>query len=117
MQVGMIGLGRMGAGMVERLRRGGHEVICYSRNSPLRDVDSLSELVQKLTPSRSIWVMVPAGDATEETIHQLTELLSKGDLIIDGGNSNFRDSMRRGADLEQDDLMFVDSGTSGGAER
>ncbi len=114
MQLGMIGLGRMGANMAERLRRGGHEVIGYDRDPKVSDVGSLSELVDRLTAPRAAWVMVPAGDPTEQTIQELTGLLEKGDLIIDGGNSNFRDSMRRGAELEKKGLLFMDAGTSGG---
>ncbi len=114
MQVGMIGLGRMGANMAERLRRGDHEVIGYDRNPEVSEVGSLSELVDKLTVPRVAWVMVPAGDPTEQTIQELAGLLQKGDLIVDGGNSNFRDSMRRAGELEERGLLFVDAGTSGG---
>ena len=114
MQLGMVGLGRMGANMAERLRRGGHEVIGYDRNPDVSDVGSLSELVDRLAAPRSAWVMVPAGDPTEQTIQELAGLLQAGDLIVDGGNSNFRDSMRRGAELEKRGLLFVDAGTSGG---
>ncbi|MEE9286079.1 MAG: decarboxylating 6-phosphogluconate dehydrogenase [Dehalococcoidia bacterium] len=114
MQLGMVGLGRMGANMAERLRRGGHEVIGYDRNPDVSDVESLSELADRLRAPRSVWVMVPAGDPTEGTVQELAGLLQAGDLIIDGGNSNFRDSMRRGAELERKGLLFVDAGTSGG---
>jgi len=114
MQLGMVGLGRMGANMAERLRRGGHEAIGYDRNPDVSDVGSLSELVDRLAAPRSAWVMVPAGDPTEQTIQELAGLLQAGDLIVDGGNSNFRDSMRRGAELEKRGLLFVDAGTSGG---
>jgi len=114
MQLGMVGLGRMGANMAERLRLGGHEVIGYDRNPDVSDVSTLSELVEKLSSPRVAWVMVPSGDATEATIAELSTLLQSGDLIVDGGNSNFRDSMRRGADLAKKGLHFVDSGTSGG---
>jgi 6-phosphogluconate dehydrogenase len=114
MQLGMVGLGRMGANMAERLRRGGHEVIGYDRNPDLSDVGSLSELVGRLSAPRSLWVMVPSGDPTEQTIQELAGLLRAGDLIVDGGNSNFRDSMRRGAELEKRQLLFADAGTSGG---
>jgi 6-phosphogluconate dehydrogenase len=114
MQLGMVGLGRMGANMAERLRRGGHEVIGYDRNPAVSDVGSLSELVDRLAAPRSAWVMVPAGDPTEQTIQELAGLLQARDLIVDGGNSNFRDSMRRGAELEKRGLLFVDAGTSGG---
>ena len=114
MQVGMVGLGRMGANMAERLRRGDHEVIGYDRNPEVSEVGSLSELVDRLTVPRVAWVMVPAGDPTEQTIQELAGLLQKGDLIVDGGNSNFRDSMRRAAELEERELLFMDAGTSGG---
>jgi 6-phosphogluconate dehydrogenase len=114
MQLGMVGLGRMGANMVERLRRGGHEVIGYDRNPDVSDVGSLSELVDKLSAPRAVWVMVPAGDPTEQTIQELATALQSGDLIVDGGNSNFRDSVRRGAAVEKRGLLFADAGTSGG---
>ena len=114
MKLGMIGLGRMGGNMRERLHRGGHEVIGYRRNPKTGDVGSLSELVDGLAAPRTVWVMIPAGDPTEQTIQKLASLLQKGDLIIDGGNSNFRDSMRRGAELEKQGLLFMDAGTSGG---
>jgi 6-phosphogluconate dehydrogenase len=100
--------------MVERLRRGGHEVIGYDRNPKVSDVGSLPELVEKLVPPRAVWVMVPAGDSTEQTIRELAGLLGKGDLVVDGGNSNFRDSVRHGAELAERGLLFVDAGTSGG---
>ncbi len=99
MQLGMIGLGRMGGNMRERLRRGGHEVIGYARNPKVADVGSLSELVDGLAAPRTVWLMIPAGDPTEQTIQELKGLLKEGDLIVDGGNSNFRDSIRRGAEL------------------
>lgn len=114
MQLGMVGLGRMGAGMTERLRRGGHEVIGYDRNPDISDVSSLAELVDRLSPPRVAWVMVPAGDPTEGTISELAELMDSGDLIVDGGNSNFRDSLRRAEILKQKGLAFVDAGVSGG---
>jgi len=114
MKLGMVGLGRMGANMAERLRRGGHEVIGYDRNPAVSDVESLPKLVEALTAPRVVWVMVPAGDPTEQTINELADLLQPGDLIVDGGNSNFRDSIRRGAELEKRGLLFMDAGTSGG---
>ena len=114
MQVGMVGLGRMGANMSERLRRGDHEVIGYDRNPEVSEVGSLSELVDKLTVPRVVWVMVPSGDPTEQTIQELAGLLQKRDLIVDGGNSNFRDSMRRAGELEERGLLYMDAGTSGG---
>ena len=114
MQLGMVGLGRMGGNMAKRLRRGGHEVIGYTRNRAVSDVDSLSGLVDGLNAPRTVWLMIPAGDPTEQAIQQLAGLLQAGDLIVDGGNSNFRDSMRRGAELEKRGLLFADAGTSGG---
>ena len=114
MQLGMVGLGRMGANMAERLRRGGQEVIGYDRNPEVSEVGSLSELVDGLTAPRVAWVMVPAGDPTEQTIQELAGLLQKGDLIVDGGNSNFRDSIRRSTELEERGLLYMDAGTSGG---
>jgi len=114
MQLGMVGLGRMGGNMAKRLRRGGHEVIGYVRNRAVSDVGSLSELVGGLSAPRTVWLMIPAGDPTEKIVQELAGLLQAGDLIVDGGNSNFRDSMRRGAELEKRGLLFVDAGTSGG---
>ncbi len=114
MQLGMVGLGRMGGNMAERLRRDGHQVIGYACNQAVSDVGSLSELVGRLNAPRTVWLMIPAGDPTEQTIQELAGLLQEGDLIVDGGNSNFRDSMRRGAELEKRGLLFVDAGTSGG---
>ena len=114
MQLGMVGLGRMGANMAERLRRGDHEVIGYDRNAEISEVGSLSELVDRLTAPRVAWVMVPAGDPTEQTVQELAGLLQKGDLIVDGGNSNFRDSIRRSTELEERGLLYMDAGTSGG---
>lgn len=114
MRIGFVGLGRMGGNMVERLRRGGHEVIGYDRNLAISDVGSLSELVAKLVAPRAVWVMVPAGDPTEQTIQELAGLLEVGDIVVDGGNSNFRDSMRHAAELADRGVFFVDAGTSGG---
>ena len=113
MKLGMVGLGRMGGNMAKRLRGDGHDVIGYSHDPAVSDVSSLSELVDRLVAPRTVWVMVPSGAPTEETIRELAGLLDKGDLVVDGGNSNFRDSMRRGAELEKQGLLFVDAGTSG----
>lgn len=114
MQLGMIGLGRMGANMVERLKLGGHEVVGYDRNPAVSDVADLAALVQRLSAPRTVWLMVPAGDPTEATLNDLAGVLSQGDLVIDGGNSYFRDSIRRGAAMEEKGFMFMDVGTSGG---
>ena len=114
MQIGMVGLGRMGANMAERLRRGGHEVVGYDRDPKASQVASLAELVAKLSAPRSVWLMVPSGDATEQSVKEVAGLLEGGDLVVDGGNSNFRDSMRRGAELAERGILFVDAGVSGG---
>ena len=125
MEAGMIGLGRMGGNMTRRLVRSGHRVVGYNRSvnqierlaaeeNGFFGAFSLDEVVQKLSAPRAIWIMVPAGDPTEETITKLAELLSKGDIIIDGGNSNYKDTMRRAENLDQKGIQFVDVGTSGG---
>jgi 6-phosphogluconate dehydrogenase len=114
MQIGMVGLGRMGANMAERLRRGDHEVTGYDRDHEVSDVSSLEDLVAKLQAPRAIWIMVPAGDPTEQTIAALAALLEPGDLVVDGGNSNFRDSMRHADDLTRRGILYCDAGTSGG---
>ncbi len=123
MQIGMIGLGRMGANMSTRLMAGGHEVVAYDRSAGAvaavvkggaTGAASLAALVTKLTVPRAVWVMVPAGDPTESTVHALGEALSPGDTVIDGGNSNYKDSMRRGELLAARQIHFVDAGTSGG---
>jgi 6-phosphogluconate dehydrogenase len=114
MQIGMVGLGRMGANMTERLRRAGHVAIGYDRNPETTEVASLDELVEKLERPRAIWSMVPAGDPTEETIRALAKTLDQGDLVVDGGNSYFRDSIRRGEELKGRGILFCDAGVSGG---
>jgi 6-phosphogluconate dehydrogenase len=123
MQLAMIGLGRMGANIVRRLIRNGHTCVVYDRDlapgkalaaEGARAVASLGELVAALQPPRAVWVMLPAGDPTEETIEALALLLSKGDVIIDGGNSFWQDDIRRGAALAKRGLHYLDVGTSGG---
>jgi len=114
MQLGMIGLGRMGSGMTERLREGGHEVMSYDPNVEARTAASLDELKQQLDAPRGFWMMIPAGKITEDTFQQLLELAGDGDTIVDGGNSNFRDSQRRYAEAQKRGLHYVDAGVSGG---
>jgi 6-phosphogluconate dehydrogenase len=114
MQVGMVGLGRMGANMAERLRAAGHDVIGYDRDPDVSQVASLDELVRSLSAPRVVWIMVPAGDPTEQTVQKLAGLLAADDVVIDGGNSNFRDSIRRAEELAENGIHFLDVGTSGG---
>lgn len=123
MELGMIGLGKMGAFMTERLVRGGHRVIGYDRDaSAVHRVvekgavssDSLSSLISQLKSPRAVWLMVPAGAPVDQTIDALVPLLAQGDTIIDGGNSYYKDSVRRAAALQAKKLNFVDVGTSGG---
>ncbi|GII28692.1 phosphogluconate dehydrogenase (NAD(+)-dependent, decarboxylating) [Planotetraspora mira] len=114
MQIGMIGLGKMGGNMAERLRRGGHDVVGYDRDPAVSDVGSLADLVERLEAPRAVWVMVPAGEPTQATISQLRDLLSPGDLIVDGGNSHYKDDQVHAADLAEKGVGFVDVGVSGG---
>jgi 6-phosphogluconate dehydrogenase len=114
MKLGMVGLGRMGGNMAERLRAHGHEVVGYDAFSDATDVDGLEALVAALPAPRLVWVMVPAGDPTEDTVNSLAELLAAGDVVVDGGNSNWRDSVRRADGLRTSGIGFVDAGTSGG---
>ena len=114
MHIGLVGLGRMGANMVERLRRHGHEVDTYARTDPARTVTSLEELVSELDAPRVVWMMVPAGDATEGSCQTLLGLLEPGDVLVDGGNSNFRDSQRRAAAAQEKGISYLDAGVSGG---
>ncbi len=123
MQMGLIGLGKMGANMNLRLMRGGHQMVVYNRSrDPIDEAvkagsigaDSPEDLVSKLSAPRAVWVMVPAGDATEQNILHLLDLLDPGDIIIDGGNSNYHDTMRRAGIVTARGLHFVDVGTSGG---
>jgi 6-phosphogluconate dehydrogenase len=113
-KLGMVGLGRMGGNMAERLRRGGHEVVGFDRAAETRNVDSLEALVAALEPPRVVWVMVPAGDPTYQTVDALAELLEPGDVIVDGGNSRYTDDQRHAQDLAPKGIGFVDCGVSGG---
>jgi 6-phosphogluconate dehydrogenase len=123
MEIAMIGLGRMGANMAQRLLRGGHQVVGYDpaeaprallEKNGARTAASLEQMVAKLKAPRAVWLMVPAGEITDGTINNLLPLLSAGDTIIDGGNSNYRDTQRRAALTAQRKIDYVDSGTSGG---
>ena len=123
MELAMIGLGKMGMNMATRLARGGHRVVGYARTAATVDeaikngaegAHSLEEVVSKLKPPRIAWVMVPAGQTTDDTIQKLGTLLSAGDIVIDGGNSNYKDSVRHAAILEPKGIDFLDCGTSGG---
>ena len=123
MELGMIGLGRMGGNMAQRLLNGGHKVVAYDPKEEAVQaiakegalgVPSIADLSARLTPPRAVWVMVPSGQATESTVNAVAEALSPGDVIIDGGNSYYKDSMRRAASLAEKDLVFLDAGTSGG---
>jgi 6-phosphogluconate dehydrogenase len=114
MKLGMVGLGRMGGNMTERLRQGGHEVETYARTAPERSADSLVELATRLEQPRVVWLMIPAGDATEKAFRTLLPLLEDGDTLVDGGNSNFRDSIRRAGEAKAKGVLFLDAGVSGG---
>ena len=123
MRIGFIGLGRMGSNMVRRLLRDGHEIVAYNRTAEkTREIAgegadaafSIAELVQKLPKPRAVWIMVPAGDATEAQIQELLEHLEPGDTIIDGGNTNFHDDQRRHPILKERGIGYVDAGVSGG---
>jgi 6-phosphogluconate dehydrogenase len=123
MELGMVGLGRMGANMVQRLLRGGHKVTGFDPNADARkaieangaaSAESLRELVARLPSPRAIWLMVPAGKITDDTVDALLPLLAQGDTVIDGGNSNYKDTLRRAAVYAGHELNYVDCGTSGG---
>ena len=123
MELGMIGLGRMGGNMVRRLLLGGCRVVAYDQRAGAVQAlvqekavgaSSLRDLAEQLNAPRAVWVMVPAGEATEDTINMVADTLSPGDVIIDGGNSNYKDSVRRAKALEARGLSFLDAGTSGG---
>ncbi|GAA1452967.1 phosphogluconate dehydrogenase (NAD(+)-dependent, decarboxylating) [Nocardiopsis tropica] len=114
MQIGMIGLGKMGGNMAARLREKGHEVIGYDVASPERDVDTLAELVGRLAAPRTVWVMVPAGEPTSATVAELGGLLESGDLVIEGGNTHYVDDRTRAEALAARGVGYVDAGVSGG---
>src|ERR1039458_9672794 len=123
MQLGLIGLGKMGGNMAERLRLGGHQVVGFDFNAEAVALltasgnvgaSTLEELTRKLTGRRAIWIMVPQGDPVDQTIAKLEPLLNPGDILIDGGNSNYKDSVRRHAEATAKGFQFVDVGTSGG---
>jgi 6-phosphogluconate dehydrogenase len=123
MDIGFIGLGKMGMNMVTRLSQGGHRVVAYDRSADLitqaeskgaTGATSLEDLVSKLPKPRAVWVMVPSGEPTEETIRHLSTILDKDDIVIDGGNTKFHDDVRRAADLQKRSIHYVDAGTSGG---
>jgi len=124
-RLGLVGLGKMGANMARRLARGGHSVIVYNRTRQVTDqlvseetnllpTYEIADLVAKLDPPRTVWTMVPAGEVTEKMVIQISDLLSPGDVLIDGGNSNFNDSMRRAGMLAGKQIDFIDAGVSGG---
>jgi 6-phosphogluconate dehydrogenase len=113
MRLGLVGLGRMGGNMAERLRERDHEVMSYDRSGG-GTADSLEELVSQLEAPRAVWLMIPAGAPTEEAFEELLTLCAPGDVIVDGGNANFRDSQRRAAAAAERGLHFVDAGVSGG---
>ncbi|ONI82134.1 6-phosphogluconate dehydrogenase (decarboxylating) [Saccharothrix sp. ALI-22-I] len=114
MQLGLVGLGKMGFNMRERIRRAGHDVVGYDRNPEVTDADSLADMVGKLTAPRLVWVMVPAGDITRQTIADLGDLLEPGDLVIDGGNSRFTDDEINAKALADKGIGYMDAGVSGG---
>jgi len=123
MELGMIGAGRMGSNMARRLLKGGHSITAWDPAKEAVDAisaegataaESIADLASKLKPPRAIWLMVPSGDPTETTINDVAGQLAKGDVIIDGGNSNYKDSMRRAKALSQYGIAFLDVGTSGG---
>src|SRR5438046_9938373 len=123
MRLGMVGLGRMGGKMTVRLSRCGHQVVAFDPNPDARaaagtagaeEAETLEDLVGKLQPPRAVWIMVPAGDITEQTLDHLMGLLSEGDLVIDGGNSNWKESIRRAGHLKEKGISLLDCSTSGG---
>lgn len=123
MEIGMIGLGRMGANMAQRLIAGGHTVVAYDRDAEAvaasasggaQAAETVGDLVARLSSPRAVWVMVPAGAVTDAVIDELAEILDPSDAVIDGGNANYKDTIRRGAKLSQRRIHLLDAGTSGG---
>lgn len=125
MELGIVGLGRMGANIARRLARNGHRIVAHNRTAEKAEIlaeeesnieaaTTLNEMIEKLAAPRTIWIMVPAGEATESTIEALLEILSPGDTIIEGGNSYYKDTMRRAELVRAQEIHFVDVGTSGG---
>ncbi len=123
MEIGFVGLGKMGMNMVTRLQRDRHRVVVYDRTAELIKqaegqgcvgASSLAELVSKLATPRALWIMVPSGAPTEETVRTVAALLQAGDVIIDGGNTRFHDDVRRAAELKKKSIHYIDAGTSGG---
>jgi len=114
MHIGLVGLGKMGGNMRERMRNAGLTVVGYDRNADVSDVASLAELVESLPAPKVVWVMVPAGDATRATVTELSGLLGEGDIVVDGGNSRWTDDEMHAAELAEKKIGFVDAGVSGG---
>ena len=114
MEIGLVGLGKMGGNMRERLRRAGHTVVGYDRNPAVSDVPSLTELVAELSTPRVVWIMVPAGEPTRQTVRQLGELLGAGDVVVEGGNSRWTDDQIQAVELAERGIGYVDVGVSGG---
>ena len=123
MELAMIGLGKMGANMTTRLLRGGHHLVAFDLNEKAvqaaeaegaAGARTLDEAAARLSAPRVVWVMVPAGHPTEQTVKNLADILSAGDIVIDGGNSNYKETVRRGEELAEQGIRFVDVGTSGG---
>ena len=123
MQIGMIGLGRMGMNMARRLLLGGHQIVAYNRTSEKTDqlvgdgavaAYSLTELIEKLDPPRVAWIMLPAGSAVDDHVTKLKKIMSSGDIVVDGGNTYYRDDIRRARILSEKDISFMDVGVSGG---
>ena len=117
MQLGLVGLGKMGFNMRERLRQGGHEVVGYDPRPEVTDVPTLAALAEALPAPRVVWVMVPSGPVTHDTVVALTEVLSEGDLVIDGGNSRYTEDGPHAKLLGEKGIAFIDAGVSGGVRR